>query len=489
MTPEVTVLPLPIKPLPRFQTIMTKSSSAHYIACLIAIISMLAATVAAQGSRTAEVDKFVNAEMQKFRIPGLSVAVVQKGQVVLVKGYGLANVEHKVPVKPETIFQSGSVGKQFTATAVMMLVEDGKIGLEEKISKYLGDVPEAWKNITVRHLLTHTSGMTGYPGDFDFRRDHSEDELLKKAQAVPLAFQPGDKWLYSNLGYVTLGILISKVTGKFYGEFLTERIFKPAGMTTASIISEADIVPDRAAGYRIEKGQLKNQHWVAPTTNTTADGSLYLSVLDMVKWEAVLNGEKLLKKATLEQMWTPVKLNDGKLAPYGFGWMLRRVNGGKLIEHGGAWQGFKSYIARYVDKGTTVIILANLADMDPGQMAVGVAGVYHPDLAPPPVAPIEDKEPQFTAKVKELIQAFINEKADKDLFTKELQDVVFPTAKDFSEFLKSHGSFNKVVLIERRDEDDDRIYRYQLIFQNSTKLLMLKVNKDGKIADIQLRPA
>jgi hypothetical protein len=160
-----------------------------------------------------------------------------------------------------------------------------------------------------------------------------------------------------------------------------------------------------------------------------------------------------------------------------------------LIEHGGAWQGFKSYIARYVDKGTTVIILANLADMDPGQMAVGVAGVYHPDLAPPPVAPIEDKEPQFTAKVKELIQAFINEKADKDLFTKELQDVVFPTAKDFSEFLKSHGSFNKVVLIERRDEDDDRIYRYQLIFQNSTKLLLLKVNKDGKIADIQLRPA
>ena len=130
----------------------------------------------------------------------MSLAVVHDGKPLIVKGYGFANLEHQVPVKPETIFQSGSVGKQFTATAVMMLVDEGKIGLDEKIGRYLGDVPESWANITVRHLLSHTSGMTDYPKDFDFRKDYTEDEILKRAKEIPVAFKPGEKWQYSNLG-------------------------------------------------------------------------------------------------------------------------------------------------------------------------------------------------------------------------------------------------------------------------------------------------
>ena len=292
----------------------------------------------AQAEITAKVDDFIKSEVQRQRIPGVSLAVVKNGTVVVAKGYGFANVEHQAAVKPETIFQSGSVGKQFTATAVMMLVEEGKIDVDEKVGKYLGDVTEGWKNMTVRHLLTHTAGMTDYPSDFDFRRDYTEDELLKLAKAIPLAFQPGEKWQYSNVGYITLGILIGKVTGKFYGDFLRERIFTPLGMTTARIITEADIVPNRAAGYRLVKGELKNQEWVSPSLNTTADGSLYLTTLDMAKWDAALYGAKLLKKTSLDQMWTPVKLNNGKTSPYGFGWSLEKVNKHRLIEHGGAWQ-------------------------------------------------------------------------------------------------------------------------------------------------------
>jgi CubicO group peptidase (beta-lactamase class C family) len=240
----------------------------------------------------------------------------------LARGYGLANVEHQVPVKPETIFQSGSMGKQFTATAVMMLVEEGKLSLDDKITKFFTDAPEAWRNITVRHLLTHTSGMTDYPQDFDLRRDYTEDELYARIKPIPLAFQPGEKWSYSNLAYVMLGLLIHKVSGKFYGDFLQERVFQPLGMTTARVISEADIVPNRAAGYRVTNGQLKNQSWVSPSLNTTADGALYLTVYDMAKWDAALYTEKLLKRSSLEEMWTPVKLNDGKTHPYGFGWAL-----------------------------------------------------------------------------------------------------------------------------------------------------------------------
>ncbi|HEX9927806.1 MAG TPA: serine hydrolase domain-containing protein, partial [Pyrinomonadaceae bacterium] len=159
----------------------------------------------AQDATVTKVDEFIRAEMQKQKIPGVSLAVIKDGQIVYVKGYGFSNVEHQVPVKPETVFQSGSIGKQFTAAAVMMLVEEGKINLEDKIGKYFADAPETWRNITVRHLLTHTSGMGDYPRDFDLRADYTEDELYKRIKLAPLTFQPGEKWAYSNLGFVTLG--------------------------------------------------------------------------------------------------------------------------------------------------------------------------------------------------------------------------------------------------------------------------------------------
>lgn len=364
----------------RASHLKSRAIAAFSILGLTFIILSQAIAVIAQ---TDKVDDYVKTELDKRKIPGLSIAVVRNGEIIQAKGYGLANVELNVPASPETIYQSGSVGKQFTATAVMMLVEDGKIALDDKISKYFADAPERWSGITIRHLLTHTAGTTDYPKDFDFRRDYTEDELLKKAADIPLAFAPGEKWSYSNMGYVMLGILISKVTGKFYGEFLQERIFKPLGMNTARIISEADIIPNRAAGYRQVKGELKNQAWVSPSMNTTADGSIYLTVLDMAKWDAALYTEKLLKKSSMDQMWTPVKLNNGKAQQYGFGWGFDEVRGHKIIEHGGAWQGFTSHISRYVDDKLTVIVLANLAGANPKTIATGIAGLYNSELTPP----------------------------------------------------------------------------------------------------------
>ena len=347
----------------------------------LALLLVFSFTCFAQDGVSTKVDDYIRTEMQTQQIPGLALAVIKDGQIVIAKGYGLANVEHQVPVKPETIFQSGSMGKQFTATAVMMLVEEGKLNLEDKITKYFPDGPEAWRNITVRHLLTHTSGMTDYPQDFDLRRDYTEDELYQRIKSIPLAFQPGDKWSYSNLAYVMLGILIHKVSGKFYGDFLQERVFKPLEMTTARVISEEDIVANRAAGYRVENGQLKNQNWVSPSLNTTADGALYLTIHDMAKWDAALYTEKLLKKSSLEQMWTPVKLNDGKTHPYGFGWALGEVSGRRLIEHGGAWQGFKAHISRYADDKMTVILFANQIRANQTKLAHGVAAIFNPNFA------------------------------------------------------------------------------------------------------------
>jgi CubicO group peptidase (beta-lactamase class C family) len=271
----------------------------------------------------------------------------------------------------------------------MTLVEEHKLELDDPVGKYLA-VPSTWKGITVRHLLTHTSGLGDYPAEFSLQKDYTEDELFKIIAEKPLQFAPGEKWSYSNLGYVTLGILIHKVSGKFYGDLLRERVFGPLGMTRTRIISEADIIADRAAGYRMKDGEIKNQEWVSPTLNTTADGSLYFTVLDLAKWDAALEQEKIVSHASYEQMWSPVKLNNGTTAPYGFAWGIQKApNGHRLLEHGGAWQGFTSYIARYPDDRLTVVVLCNMAGAAPGFIAHRVAGMYDSTLMPPAHKPVK----------------------------------------------------------------------------------------------------
>ena len=463
----------------------------HLLETFVSIFLLFVAPCAAQPDTSTKIDQYIKAEMQRQQIPGLSLAVVRNGKIALVKRYGFSNVEHQVPVKPETVFQSGSIAKQFTATAVMLLVEEGKLSLDDKINKYFADAPETWKNITVRHLLTHTSGMGDYPPDMDLRRDLTEDEYLALIKSVPLAYQPGTKWDYSNLDYVTLGILIRKVTGNFYGDFLAERVFKPLGMTTARVISEADIVPNRAAGYRLVKGELKNQEWVSPSTNTTADGSLYFTVSDLAKWDAALYTDKPLKQSSLAQMWTPVKLDDGRRKAYGFGWHTDEIHHRRIVYHGGAWQGFKSFIVRFPDDQLTIIFFANLWETREFKLARGLTAIFYPEFALTTVQPLADREPQVTASVRRLLLQFARGTADPTLFPPEARAKLFP-----DQAIQIGASLNSLSLpvaiiytnelIERREETGLRIYRYVMTDLGTTLFCTVKLAKDDKIASLQL---
>ena len=271
----------------------------------LAVLVTFAATATPQRAATDPIDQWVESYMADNQVPGLALAVLEGGQIVKAKGYGLANIEHHVPVTPSTVFQSASVGKQFTAAGILLLVQDGKLALEDPISKYLRGAPKEWSKITVRHLLTHTSGIPDYGEDstwLDLRRDYSEDELLHVISSHPLLRQPGEEWIYSNSGYTLLGMIIRAITGEHWGEFLRKRVFGPLGMETARVISEEDLVANRAAGYRLVDGGIRNQEWVAPSLNTVAEGSLYFTVLDLAKWDAALYREDLLSKASKEQM-------------------------------------------------------------------------------------------------------------------------------------------------------------------------------------------
>ena len=450
------------------------------------------AVAAAQAATPDKIDQYVQGEMERQHIPGLALGLYRDGRIERVEGYGLANVELDVRVKPETIFQSGSVGKQFTAMGIMMLVEEGKISLDDSILKYFPDGPKAWQPVKVNNLLSHTSGIGEYEtdartkpnGPFYLRLDNTEDELYHKITELPMDFQPGERWRYTNTNYVLLGMMIHRVTGKFYGDFLAERIFKPLGMTSTRIISEEDIIPNRSAGYRLVKGELKNQEWVSPTYNTTADGALYFNVVDLAKWDAALYTEKLVKKASLDRMWTVFALRDGKpnSGHYGFAWFIEDVNGHRLLQHGGAWQGFTTYIARYVDDKLTVVVLTNLdsAHSNPGKIARAVAGLVNPALTPPVLHPIEDKEPQVTAMLRDVLTKLAEGKADAAAFTAPEWQELSPDISAYAESMKELGPLQKLELLERKEEGQERVYTYRATYKEPLRVSM-HLSTDGKI--------
>jgi CubicO group peptidase (beta-lactamase class C family) len=393
----------------------------------IAPLSVLCVCPSAAQTRAAvdSVDHFVRSELTRQRIPGMSVAVLQGDSVLLARGYGFANLEHRVPATDSTVFAVGSVTKQFTAAAIVLLSQQGRLGLEDPITRYLPEGSAVWSGVTIRHLLTHTSGI---PQDttIDARRDYSESELVRSA-AQPLEFEPGELESYSSTGYVLLGVIIHRVTGVFWGDFVRDHIFRPLGMRTARVNSDADIVPNRAAGYTLVNDTLKNQEWVSPSINSTADCCLSLTVRDFAQWAIGLNHRKLLGRGGLEMSWTPVQLNKDGTYPYGFGWNIFEQRGYRRIGHSGAWLGSHATIQRYPDFNLTVIVLLNLAQANSEGIAVGIAGLLEPALTPPHLlsSPLKGATPP--TPIEQLLRAIVTGH-DSSLVTPEFK-ATFPEAR------------------------------------------------------------
>lgn len=345
---------------------------------------LLFALLWSPGLRADGVDDLVTAHMARHQVPGVAVLVMRDGEVVRQQGYGHANLEHHVPVTPDTVFQSGSLGKQFTAAGILLLAQDGKLELDDPLPRHFPDAPAAWQAITLRQLLAHTSGIQDYEaaGGLDLRRDYTDEELLAIFYGMPMDFEPGTRWSYSNTGYVLLGILTTRLSGMHWSDFQADRLFRPLGMATARGISERDIVPNRAAGYEPdEAGAPANQAWVAPTLNRVADGALYFSIRDLAAWERALERREFLSADHFAAWWSPAQLADGSRFPYGFGWFLGEQRGHPVIEHGGSWQGFRAAIVRYPAQRVAVAVLANSATAGPEDLAHAIAGTVEPSLA------------------------------------------------------------------------------------------------------------
>ena len=345
----------------------------------LATLILLFATLA----HADEIDDMVSAEMRASHAPGLALAIVRDGKVIRTGAYGIANLETKTPVSPETVFRVASMSKQFCASAAMLLVQDGKWTLEDPISKHLAKCPESWSKITIRHLLTHTSGMAQLQeaDGFTFRTNPGPDRYIEMLAKKPLRNPPGNKYEYSNEGYSLLGILVGNVAGKAMNEFVRERIFQPLGMSSTFYYRLEDLVPNRANGYIWNTDHFDNAIPLRPYA-MAGSGGIQSTVLDFAKWDAALYTDSPLAKSLREQMWTSAKLNDGKETGYGFGWGVRTRNGKRILAHTGSTPGFNSKIVRHIDDKLTVIVFENVANGGAPKLADQIADWFLQDRVP-----------------------------------------------------------------------------------------------------------
>ncbi|MDQ3323032.1 MAG: beta-lactamase family protein [Acidobacteriota bacterium] len=456
--------------------------------CSRVVLFLFLLLCGALSARADKVDDYVRAQMRERHIPGAAIAIIKDGRIVKAEGYGLANVELSVPATKETVFEIGSISKQITAAAVMLLVEEGKINTDEKISKYLPNTPESWKNVTVGNLLTHTSGIKSYTGlsGFELTKRLKRDEFIKAIGTRPLEFEPGERWIYSNSGYNLLGFIVESVSGKSYWDFVQTRIFKSLGMNRTADRDPQFIVPNRADGYEWGNGKLVGRDY--DLTDVFSAGAIVSTVTDLAKWDAALRGDAFLKKESKAQIWTPVLFNNGKPYPYGFGWNVTEFRGHKLVSHGGQTAGFAANITRYTDDDLSVIVLTNLGDQGLGGMiARGVAKIYLPDISLRALKENPDVDAKITGLLESALRGRTENKLNPELLTREMRaSLETERARTLNKRLASYGTIKKLVFVGGETASKNRIYRYKAETPKRVFLWRFAVNEENKIAEMTL---
>ncbi len=376
--------------LPYSQTSVLKSATilSFFLLLVVSSIHMLAATPSAE-----QLDAIFR-PLVAADSPGLSVVVIKNGKIEFERGYGFANLETKAKINIDTDFRLASFTKQFTAMSIMLLVHDGMLSYDDTLTKTFADFPAYGKAITVRMLLTHTSGLKDYedlyaaqyPGIDDRKvpQIHDAQVLALMKQQNGTDFPPGTQWRYSNTGYAMLAMIVEKVSGRPFGEFLHDRIFAPLGMNdTLAYVKGKNEVPHRALGYARD-----GDGWIEADQSSTSavlgDGGIYANVVGLAKWDDALRQHSLLSEMATQVAFTPVKVpggarkEDGSPTEYGFGWFLDPYKGRTRTWHSGTTTGFRTFIERFKDEGLTIIILCNRDDLRPEKLADKVADAYLP---------------------------------------------------------------------------------------------------------------
>lgn len=351
------------------------------IFAFLLFIAITTYTINAQVSTDkALIAKFDQMLSEKFKSneTGATALISKNGQVIYKKAFGMANLELNVPMQTENVFRIGSISKQFTAVAILQLMEQGKLSLQDDITKFIPDYPTHGHKITIEHLLTHTSGIQSYTNMIEFapisRLDKKPEELIQFFKNQPMEFAPGTKWNYNNSGYFLLGYIIEKVSGKTYPEYIEENIFKALGMNNSYYGSDSKVIKNRAAAYGKDNKGFVNAEPLSMTLPYAA-GSLQSTVVDLYKWNQAVQAYKLVKKETLDKAFTPYVLADGKKTDYGYGWGIDNIQGSTAIQHGGGIPGFLTMGIYLPKEDVFVAVFSNCDCNSPEETAVKLAGL------------------------------------------------------------------------------------------------------------------
>lgn len=415
-------------------------------------------------------DDRVRAHMQWQRVPGLSLAVMKNGKIVAARGYGLANVESSTPARANTVYRIGSTSKPFLAAGVMMLVDDGKLQLDDPVRQHIADAPASWSAITIRHLLSHTSGLVRDPPAFDPFKPRPDAEVIASAYDVPVRFEAGTKWEYSNTGYYVLAEIIRRVSGGEWTDFIAKRVFAPAAMTTMRPATLA-IVPHRARGYETRQGTLQNaEDWLA----LRPSGAFLSTATDLVKWDAIP-----LSADSRKAMETPAPAAKR----YGLGWFVDTIDGHRHVHHDGAVPGFVAELHRFPDDGLAVAVLANIGNRDLSDLALQIAAMYVPMLLTTPAPAIDDADPRITARLRAFLTSLPAGTFDATLFTEQAASYLREDLqRGIADRLREQGKLRAFTLIERREEDGKRRLRYRASYRHLELFAAFTVDADGKVS-------
>lgn len=359
---------------------MKKVVDAKFLITVVTILALMAPVIGFTQNLERNIDSLLQ-EKYPPNEPGASFLIAKGGNIVYKKAFGLSNLELNVAMNADNVFEIGSLTKQFTAVSILMLMEKGKLNLEDTITKYIPDYPTQEHRITIHHLLTHTSGIKNFTKVKGLSKIAKQDltplEFLDFFKNEPMDFAPGDEFKYSNSGYVLLGYIIEKITGQSYAEFVEEHIFKKLEMTSSQYASHGKIIPNRASGYH-NRGGYTNR-WAISFTLPYASGSLMSNVNDLFIWQEAINGNRLISKTTTEKLFTNYTLNNGEYINYGYGWHLKSINGMESREHGGSIFGFKSMGVYLPDENIYVIGLNNCDCNSPTKITRTIAEIVSKD--------------------------------------------------------------------------------------------------------------
>jgi len=454
-------------------------------------------TIPPLASEADALDDYIRKEMKHRRIPGLAVAIVRGGAEASTRCYGQSDLESGSAVTAQTVFPVGSLTKPFTAIAVLLLVEDGRLALGDKLSAHLVDLPAAWQQVTVQHLLTHTSGIKDYTSlnGFDRMRrlDHLPPEILVLVQNEPLEFAPGVRFDYSNTNYLLLGMLIEHVAREPYGQFLDERVFAPLGMTQTRTNDSSDIVAGRARGYTRIPGRTQNAKYFSPT-NAFAAGNVASSLADLVKWDLGLSSRKLLKPESYHVLWTPSDASKTGSERYGLGWGIGEINGHALFKHGGNITGFSSAILHLADDSLTIVVLSNMGDFNAEKLAQGIIGQVDPSAADKTPSTISDPEPKITERLQRVFLGMMSGEMSAGDFSERINRELGPLVRQGRQEARmqaaENGALESFTLLEwkRSDQGTDLVYRADFEYRMRVKVF-ISLDRSGRITNWGVRSA